>query len=71
MLGLTDPQLKIIMTAANTVPVERRGVFLERVGAMLRMRVEGPQQTQRRAFNRKCCRRSLRCNFQLCLLPRV
>jgi hypothetical protein len=33
MIGLTDPQLKIVMTAANAVPVERRGVFLERVGA--------------------------------------
>ena len=38
MIGLTDPQLKIIMTAANAVPVEGRSVFLERVGAMLRMR---------------------------------
>ena len=38
MLGLTDPQLKIIMTAANTVSVERRGVFLERVAAMLKLR---------------------------------
>ena len=32
-----DPQLKIVMTVAQTVPVERRSVFLERVGAMLRM----------------------------------
>jgi hypothetical protein len=30
--------LKIVMTAANSLPVERRSVFLERVGAMLRMR---------------------------------
>ena len=29
------------MTAANAVPVERRSVFLERVGAMLRMRGYG------------------------------
>jgi hypothetical protein len=27
MLGLTNPQLKIIVTAANAVPVERRDVF--------------------------------------------
>ena len=38
MLGLTDTQLEIIVTAANAVPVERRSIFLERVGAMLRMR---------------------------------
>jgi hypothetical protein len=38
MIGLTDSQLKIIMTAANTVPVERRDIFLQRVGAMLSMR---------------------------------
>ena len=30
--------LQIIMTAANAVPVERRSVFLERVGAMLKPR---------------------------------
>ena len=38
MIGLTDHQLETIMTAANAVPVERRSVYLERVGAMLRMR---------------------------------
>ncbi|MGC1925809.1 MAG: hypothetical protein WA706_18595, partial [Pseudolabrys sp.] len=38
MIGLTDSQLKIIMTVASGVPIERRGVFLERCGAMLRMR---------------------------------
>ena len=41
MVGLTDPQLKIVMTVAQTVSVERRSVFLERVGAMLRMRGYG------------------------------
>ena len=35
---LADAQLEIIMTAANAVPVERRSVFLERVGAMLKPR---------------------------------
>jgi hypothetical protein len=38
MVCLTDPQLKIITTAANAVPVERRSVFLERCGAMLKVR---------------------------------
>ena len=38
MVSLTDNQLEIIMTAANAVPVERRGVFLERTAAMLNMR---------------------------------
>ena len=38
MVSLTDSQLKTVMTTANAVPVERRGIFLERVGAMLKMR---------------------------------
>ena len=38
MVGLSDNQLKTIMHAANGVPVERRGIFLERCAAMLRMR---------------------------------
>jgi hypothetical protein len=33
-----DHQLEIVTTAASAVPVERRSVFLERPGAMLRMR---------------------------------
>ena len=38
MLGLTDSQLRAIMDAARTLPIERRDIFLQRVGAMLRMR---------------------------------
>ena len=38
MIALSDHQLEIVVTAANAVPVERRSVFLERCGAMLRMR---------------------------------
>jgi hypothetical protein len=38
MLGLTDNQLRVVMDAAKTLPVERRDTFLQRVGAMLRMR---------------------------------
>jgi hypothetical protein len=38
MIALIDHQLEIITTAANAVPVERRGIFLERVGAMLKVR---------------------------------
>ena len=41
MIGLTDTQLKIIITVARGVPIERRGIFLERCGAMLRMRGYG------------------------------
>ena len=41
MIGLTDPQLKIIMTVARGIPIERRGIFLERCGTMLRMRGYG------------------------------
>ena len=38
MVSLSDSQLEIVTTAANAVPVERRSVFLERVGAMLKLR---------------------------------
>ena len=38
MVGLTDAQLEIITTAVNAVPAERRSIFLERVGAMLKVR---------------------------------
>src|SRR5690242_2334961 len=36
--ALSDSQLKIIIDAAASMPPERRGVFLERVGAMLKVR---------------------------------
>jgi hypothetical protein len=38
MISLTDHQLEIIMDGATTLAPERRSVFLERVGAMLRVR---------------------------------
>ena len=38
MVSLTDSQLKTVMDAAGTLPIERRDTFLQRVGAMLRMR---------------------------------
>jgi hypothetical protein len=38
MIGLTDNQLRVVMNAARLLPVERRSVFWERCGAMLRMR---------------------------------
>ena len=38
MIGLTDSQLRDVMIAANALPVERRTIFLERVGAMLKLR---------------------------------
>ena len=34
MIGLTDIQLKIIMTAARAIPVEKRDIFLQRIAAM-------------------------------------
>ena len=36
MLGLTDNQLRTVMDAAGTLPVEKRDVFLQRVAALLR-----------------------------------
>ena len=35
MLGLTDYQLKIVMAAARSVPVEKRDTFLQRIAAIL------------------------------------
>jgi hypothetical protein len=43
MLSLSDSQLQIIMTAAGTMPVEKRSTFLERVAARLQLR--GPRFT--------------------------
>jgi hypothetical protein len=37
MLALTDSQLRIVSSAADRVPVEKRGVFLDRVVARLRL----------------------------------
>jgi hypothetical protein len=37
MLALTDLQLRIVWNAANKVPVEKRGIFLDRVIARLRL----------------------------------
>ena len=38
MLALSDDQLALVMTAAGSVPVEKRSVFLERVAARLQLR---------------------------------
>ena len=38
MISLSDYKLKIVTDAARTVQVERRDIFLQRCGAMLRMR---------------------------------
>ena len=43
MLALNDAQLALVMTAAGSVPVEKRSVFFERVAARLRLR--GPHFT--------------------------
>ena len=43
MLSLSDSQLQIIMTAAGTMPVEKRSTFLERIAARLQLR--GPHFT--------------------------
>jgi hypothetical protein len=41
MLGLTDNQLRVVMDAAATVPIEKRSVYLQRIAAMLTMRGRG------------------------------
>jgi hypothetical protein len=38
MFALSDDQLTMVMTAAKSLPVEKRGLFLERVAARLRLR---------------------------------
>ena len=43
MLALNDNQLQIVMTAAGSLPVEKRSTFLERVAARLQLR--GPRFT--------------------------
>ena len=41
MIGLTDIQLKIVMNAARSIPVEKRDIFLQRIAAMLALRGRG------------------------------
>lgn len=41
MIGLTDRQLGLLMEAAKPLPPEKRGIFLQRVEAMLRYRRHG------------------------------
>jgi hypothetical protein len=37
MLGFTDSQLRAVWAATDRIPVEKRGVFLERVVARLQL----------------------------------
>ncbi len=37
MLMLSEPQIEIVMTAAGGLPVEKRGLFVERVAARLQL----------------------------------
>jgi hypothetical protein len=41
MLALSDDQLAMVMTAAGSLPVEKRSVFLKRIAARLQLR--GPR----------------------------
>jgi hypothetical protein len=41
MIALTDSQLKAVMDAARTLPVEKRDVYLNRIAAMLALRGRG------------------------------
>jgi hypothetical protein len=41
MLGLSDHQIGVIMNSARAVTVEKRYVFLQRIGAMLTLRGRG------------------------------
>ena len=41
MIGLTNYQLKIVMNAARSIPVEKRDTFLQRIAAMLTVRGRG------------------------------
>ena len=50
MLALSDDQLATVMTAAGSLSVEKRSMFLERVVARLRLR--GPPLHRRRSRRR-------------------
>ena len=41
MIALTDTQLSAVMTAAPTLPVEKRDLYLRRIAAMLALRGRG------------------------------
>jgi hypothetical protein len=41
MVSLTDDQLAIVTDAARSLPTDKRSIYLERVGAMLAMRICG------------------------------
>jgi|SoiMetStandDraft_5_1073268.scaffolds.fasta_scaffold00352_11 hypothetical protein len=43
MISLSDRQLKIVTTAAETIPTERRDIFLQRVAAMMQFRPRSDQ----------------------------
>jgi hypothetical protein len=38
MISLSDSQLDVVMTAATSIAPERRDIFLQRIGAMLKLR---------------------------------
>jgi hypothetical protein len=41
MVSLSDNQLRTLMDTAGQLSPERRSLFLERVGAMLKLRIRG------------------------------
>jgi hypothetical protein len=41
VISLNDAQLKVVMAAASHMPHEKRGQFLERIAAMLKLRGRG------------------------------
>jgi hypothetical protein len=38
MLSLSDSQMRAVMAVAKTLPVEKRDLFLQRLGAMMELR---------------------------------
>jgi hypothetical protein len=38
MLALTNRQLSTVMSAARTLPIEKRGQYLQRIAALLELR---------------------------------
>ena len=41
MISLTDSQLQIVTNAARSLPIEKRDLYLQRIGAMLAVRRRG------------------------------
>jgi hypothetical protein len=59
MVSLTDNQLAIVTNAAQSLPQDKRSIYLERVGAMLAMRIRGRDRVVGDADVKQVCELAL------------